>query len=215
MAAPKQGTRKRILDSAEYLFARNGYDNTTFRSIAKRAKCTVGSANYHFGSKKNLFYCVSERRFKALMDARYAAYKKATAGSNGQLSLEEVLECITKPILEFSFRGDAGWRSYIRILSRILSDKVLYDSGFAEESEAAARELIEWIKQAAPEADEKDIGYAYQFMIASMIQCCADIYVNRVSRITSGVCDASDYAEVEQRILNYIYAGFSAVIRFP
>ena len=214
MAAPKQGTRKKILDSAEYLFARNGYDNTTFRSIARRAKCTVGSVNYHFGSKKKLFYGVSGRRFEALMKARHVAYEQTMANSNGPLSLEEVLGCIIKPILEFSFRGDAGWRSYIRILSRILSDKALYDSGFAEESEAAARELIEWIKQAAPEATEKDIGYAYQFMIASMVQCCADIYVNRVSRITYGLCDASDYEEIEQRISTYICTGFKSVIKY-
>ena len=47
-------TRARILASALSLFARKGYDHTTFTDIAARLKMTKGAVYWHFASKEAL-----------------------------------------------------------------------------------------------------------------------------------------------------------------
>lgn len=47
-------TRKQILASALSLFAKNGYDHTTFNDIAQRLKMTKGAVYWHFKSKDAL-----------------------------------------------------------------------------------------------------------------------------------------------------------------
>ena len=47
-------TRARILASALALFARNGYERTTFNDIAARLKLTKGAVYWHFDSKEKL-----------------------------------------------------------------------------------------------------------------------------------------------------------------
>jgi AcrR family transcriptional regulator len=47
-------TKQRILDSAEKLFAENGYADTSLRQIISEAKVNLAAIHYHFGSKQNL-----------------------------------------------------------------------------------------------------------------------------------------------------------------
>lgn len=54
-------TWDRILDSAESLFARQGYNGTTTRQIAAKAGISIQTLHYHCGGKKNLYSAVLER----------------------------------------------------------------------------------------------------------------------------------------------------------
>ncbi|MEC9262881.1 MAG: helix-turn-helix domain-containing protein, partial [Pseudomonadota bacterium] len=45
-------TKARIIEAAEYLFALQGYGQTSMREITARADVNLASVNYHFGSKK-------------------------------------------------------------------------------------------------------------------------------------------------------------------
>ena len=62
-------TRRRVLDSAEALFAQKGIDGVRLREIADRAKVTVPLLCHHFGDKEALYTAVIDRtmeRFAAL-----------------------------------------------------------------------------------------------------------------------------------------------------
>ena len=49
-----QKTRRRILASALSLFAKKGYEHTTFTDIAARLKMTKGAVYWHFETKQAL-----------------------------------------------------------------------------------------------------------------------------------------------------------------
>src|SRR5690348_9180163 len=55
-------TRLRILDAAEHLFAQNGVDGTSLRSIMAAAGVSISQINYHFGTKEVLLRAIFERR---------------------------------------------------------------------------------------------------------------------------------------------------------
>lgn len=52
---------ERLLSIAADLFAREGFDGVSVRTITSRAKANLGAVSYHFGSKEALFHAVIER----------------------------------------------------------------------------------------------------------------------------------------------------------
>ena len=57
-----------ILDAAENLFAQNGFNGTTTRSIASQAGVNIAMLSYYFGSKKQLLHAVIERFSNRLVE---------------------------------------------------------------------------------------------------------------------------------------------------
>ena len=47
--------RDQILEAAEELFAQKGFEGTSVRDLAKKAKVNVAMISYYFGSKEKLF----------------------------------------------------------------------------------------------------------------------------------------------------------------
>ncbi len=63
-----QETWQRILDSAETLFARQGYSGTSTRQIAQDACISIQTLQYHCKGKKNLYKAVMERSVVPVTD---------------------------------------------------------------------------------------------------------------------------------------------------
>lgn len=59
--AEAERTRARILASALTLFARKGYEKTTFNDIAARLKLSKGAVYWHFASKEDLLVALTDR----------------------------------------------------------------------------------------------------------------------------------------------------------
>ncbi|MDF3077305.1 MAG: TetR family transcriptional regulator [Sphingobacteriaceae bacterium] len=59
----KTDKKDHILDAAQKLFAQNGFDGTSTRSIASEANVNMAMISYYFGSKDGLYQAVLERRF--------------------------------------------------------------------------------------------------------------------------------------------------------
>ncbi|HSU15924.1 TetR/AcrR family transcriptional regulator [Longimicrobium sp.] len=62
-------TRDLILDAAEELFARQGFDSTTIKQIGARADANPALIYYYFGSKDTLYRAVLSRLFEWLLGA--------------------------------------------------------------------------------------------------------------------------------------------------
>lgn len=56
-------TKDNILDSAEVLFAKSGYNGVSIREITDAAQCNIASVHYHFGNKENLYLEVFRERW--------------------------------------------------------------------------------------------------------------------------------------------------------
>lgn len=77
-------TKRRLVDAASSLFAERGFHATTMRDIASRAEVNVAAANYHYGSKRDLYLEVLRDQFAAIrstLDRRGASLPpEAVAG---------------------------------------------------------------------------------------------------------------------------------------
>jgi AcrR family transcriptional regulator len=59
-------TKARFLLATEHVFCRLGYEGTTIRAVANRARVNLGTLQHYWGSKHALFKDLFERRFAPL-----------------------------------------------------------------------------------------------------------------------------------------------------
>ncbi|MEH0018560.1 MAG: TetR/AcrR family transcriptional regulator [Desulfobacter sp.] len=84
--AKRIATRKRILDTAIYLFARLGYHKTTIQDIAYHIGMTTGAVFHHYSSKTDILDEVLEvlnhsfDPYIAFLEKDHQDYGKMTAG---------------------------------------------------------------------------------------------------------------------------------------
>ncbi|MFD5827270.1 TetR/AcrR family transcriptional regulator [Lentzea sp. NPDC060358] len=73
------GSRRRILDAAEELFAERGFDRTSFADVARRSGISRGSIPWHFQNKNGLVMAVAERAVRRIWPAgRYRSAPSLT-----------------------------------------------------------------------------------------------------------------------------------------
>ena len=94
-------TKDRILDAAERLFARDGFEATSLRAITAEAAVNLAAVNYHFQSKEALVQAVIGRRMGPVNAERIAlldAYEAEAAGA--PVPLEKIMDAFLRPVVE-------------------------------------------------------------------------------------------------------------------
>lgn len=115
------GTRDRILDAAERLFAEQGFYITTLREITHAASVNLAAVNYHFGSKQALVIAVFRRRLDELNTERLTRLDQAFAKQTPPV-LEDVLDAFVYPALALMGDGHAGGHRFMQLLMRAYAD---------------------------------------------------------------------------------------------
>jgi TetR/AcrR family acrAB operon transcriptional repressor len=106
-------TRSRILASALDLFAKKGYEHTTFTDIAQRLNLTKGAVYWHFDSKQTLLMALIDemlenfkRRVLQLLPAGESSFEK--------LSFPDVVEMMVR--LAEQTLADAKQRAFFILI---------------------------------------------------------------------------------------------------
>lgn len=87
---PSQGTANRILDTADRIFARDGFSGASTRAIATAANANIGLLSYYFGSKEGLFDAVVARSVDSLLETLNQSINSKTGPDRAiQLFLRE------------------------------------------------------------------------------------------------------------------------------
>jgi AcrR family transcriptional regulator len=129
MAAPDRDTRDdggeksvqdRLLEAAEELFCRRGFNETSVRDIAAGAECNVASVNYYFGGKDNLYLEVWRRRLVFMRDIRLASIEKVMSASD-RPQLEDLLRSYAVSFIEPLIDGSPHCR-FINLMAREMID---------------------------------------------------------------------------------------------
>lgn len=167
---PEQ-TRDRLLDAAEHLFAKRGFDGTSLRAVTRAAGTSVSAANYHFGSKRALLVETLRRRTEPITLARserLARLERAAAGE--PVPLEALLDAFLRPLFEFRAAQGDGAETFRRVAARLFSDpphvvadlkRELFGPTAERFSSALARSL--------PGHSPEHIALGLQFLVGVMV----------------------------------------------
>jgi AcrR family transcriptional regulator len=208
-AGAKPG-KERILDAAERLFARHGFYGVSVRNITDAAEVDVALVNYHFGSKRELFAAVFQRRAEILNPERLARLEEVRrAALPGVPSLEDIINSFTYPLLERSARGGPGWKSYFALIAQVNNSAEWGPVLMTQYFDPLVERLIAALREALPDCPLREIYWGYQFLTGALTITFAE--TGRIDKLSGGLCNSSDLDSVHERLPPYVAAGFRAI----
>ncbi|HMK85197.1 MAG TPA: TetR family transcriptional regulator [Steroidobacteraceae bacterium] len=208
--APSKSKKDRILDAAERLFARHGFYGVSIRDITRAADVDVALVNYHFGSKRELFAAVFQRRAELLNPERLAMLEDVRrAALPGSPTLEQIVNAFTYPLLERSARGGQGWKSYFAIVAMVNNSPEWGPVLMTQHFDPLVEKFIAVLREALPGCAAREIYWGYQFLTGALTLTFAE--TGRIDRLSGGLCKSADLDSVHERLAPFVAAGFRAL----
>jgi AcrR family transcriptional regulator len=202
-------TRRRILDAAERLFAREGFEATSLRQITAAAHVNLAAVNYHFGSKDALIREVLARRIGPVNQERLArlAACEARAGER-RPRVEEILRAFVEPVVELRADPEAG-EAFARLMGRSFFEPNLQVRRvIVGQMREVARRFAAALRRALPELPETELWWRMHFSAGALAHTLAgNVHLETLS---GGRCDPSDVRGTTERLVRYVAAGLKA-----
>jgi len=203
------GTRERILDAAERVFAYKGYDGTTIRDVAAEAEVQLANIAHHFGPKESLFEKVIERRAAIMGELRLNALERYRAGTHGEpIPLELLIEGYVWPFIERSSRHGEGWKNYAQLVAR-LANSLRWGAIISKNYDAVADQYIKEFIRTLPQASAAAVYNCFHFMVGTMLVACAES--GRIERLSKGKVRSRDLEKMFEDMLPFLKGGFMAI----
>ncbi len=166
-------TRLKILDTAEILFADQGFSPTSVRQITERAGVNLAAVNYHFGSRLELIREVLKRRLDLLNGERQR--RLAALEAAGTPDLEALLEALIAPALDLSRDERLGGMRFIRLIARAYAEN---DRGLhrflRDHYSGLMKRFAGALATTLPGLDRSRLRWHLDFVIGSLTYAMAD-----------------------------------------
>ena len=205
-------TRQKILDAAEKLFARQGFESTSLRSIIASADVNLAAIHYHFRGKEGLIRAVIERRFARVNDERLRLLAEYENRAEGQAPLvEEILDAFLAPMLRVGLLHSGQGRLLMQLAGRLLqaSDGMLEKAAGSEFERVAVRFLAAF--QKAVPLTKQEIAWRMNFTIGAAARALfGGIPIRVLSSASHEDLQERDVQRVLQRLIAYTAAGMKA-----
>jgi AcrR family transcriptional regulator len=200
-------SKNKILDAAETLFAENGFEATSMRSITSLAGVNLASVNYYFGSKDNLIVEVLSRAIRPLNAQRISLLEKELQHyGNLPVPLPKVLNALLRPCLEVSF--DPSREKTFQLLGRSLSEEGNFIEKIIEkEWVPIVSRFMTVLKPSLPDVPEEEIYWRMHFTVGAMIH--SSCHHKDLTHLSSGLCKM-DLESTLARLITYTSAGLTA-----
>ncbi len=201
--------RTAILDAAEALFARYGYDGVTLRAIAREAGVDVALANYHFGRKRALFDAVLMRRAAFLNQGRLAELEACLeAAAPDPPSVEAIIRAYFRPLLLGDHLSEPGWKAYYALIAYVNNSPEWGGKLMTEYFNPLVDRFIAALKLARPDATDRQIYWGYHCLSGALTLTLAQ--TGRLDVLSRGLCRSDDLADACEHMVAFITAGFEA-----
>ncbi|MGR3714719.1 MAG: TetR/AcrR family transcriptional regulator [Shimia sp.] len=167
--APSQralATRAKVLDAAEQVFSRHGFDAASMREIAMSAGVQVALVTHHGGSKEELFWRVVARRADELSQARMDALEARRF--RGPLTVHAIIECFFAPYLEKAETGGAGWFAYARLVAIVSADPKWSDLA-AICFDPTAQHFVDELAKLYPSTPPRAVAAGFVYSVSALI----------------------------------------------
>ena len=169
-AAVEVDTKSRILDAAEELFMEHGFEATSLRLITTAAAVNLAAANYHFGSKEELFQAVLTRRLDPMnQDRMQLLTNYETAVGNKALTCEVIISAMFIPALKLARDHEQGGKNFLRLLGRAYADPAPFIREFlsSQYAEMIARYRAAFAR-ALPHLPREEVSWRLHFVMGAL-----------------------------------------------
>lgn len=191
-------TKTRILNAAENLFGKNGFDATSLRDITAEAQVNLAAINYHFQTKDSLVDAVIERRFQPVNQRRFEMLE--AAGANP--TVEQIVDAFLAPMLFLEVRVA------FPLIGRVLSNPNQFlDRVYKKHLLPVVEKFSNAIGKALPELPPSERFWRLHFMAGAMTHVLA---LSEVLPVMSGSTGELDKEALVKRLAVFLVAGLCA-----
>jgi AcrR family transcriptional regulator len=194
-------TKDRILDTAERLFAAQGFDATSLRDISSHAEVNLAAVNYHFGTKEGLFDAVILRKATPVNQRRLDLLTAAeVAAADGPLGVEEVLRAFIAPTFDVAFKHP----QFVKLMGRVQAEGLMARL-MRTHFQALLARFLQAFRRAAPQLSPEDLSWRIHFSIGAMAHC-----LRGGPELTAalGVTPTLTPDQISDRLVAFLVAGF-------
>jgi AcrR family transcriptional regulator len=202
-------TKDRILDAAERLFARNGFEPTSLRAITGEANVNLAAVNYHFQSKEALVQAVIGRRMGPVNDRRLAlldAYE-AEAG-DAPVPLEKIMDAFLRPVVEMV---GSHAHEFVPMIGRLYTEPGEFAVRlYKQQFEHMAQRFVPALQRTLPDLPRVELFFRIHFAIGAMTHTMGASKLLKL--MSGGLSDVSDVEGTLARMKAFILAGLAAPV---
>lgn len=198
-------TRERLLDAAEVLFAREGFEGVSLRAITSAAKANIASVNYHFGGKEHLINAVMIRHAMPVNEERVRRID-FLLGQPDPPSVREVLEAFLFPLFERIRSHENNEKLFSKFMGRMIGEgaKGLPEEVIPSFSETLAK-VVQGLTLAIPGLPEGEAYLRLKFCFAVMGD--AMMQDEMFTRISGERLADWDFERLFEAVLNFCEGG--------
>lgn len=203
-------TKNRILDAAENLFARDGFDATSLRNVTAEGGVNIAAVNYHFGSKENLIEAVFARRLTPVNDERLRLLaERQKAADSEPLQVEEIMAMFIGPIFRLAAQSPDTSAAFMQLIGRLHaeSDHHLREIVYRQFTRVVER-YIAALEAALPHLDADELYARFHCAIGAMAAALAA--PQRLSTLSQGRVQGEYSATSFKQLIAFVSAGFQA-----
>jgi AcrR family transcriptional regulator len=207
----------KFLEAAESIFGSHGYEGTSVREIASRAGVNLGTLKHYWGSKRELFRDLMERRLRPIHDeaaARLAALDRVN--TKRVPHADAVVSCLVEPAFlvgvksppDLDFRDPQARGRFHLFFGRCLTDpapEIVEDTN--EMFNDVSLKFFELMRLASPDLSQAELDWRINCVFGTV--SFAQLYVERIGRLIGNEADVDD--ELAARwVMHFIKHGVAA-----
>jgi AcrR family transcriptional regulator len=204
---PESGSKRKLLDAAEQLFAEKGFEAVSVRDITQLAKANVAAVNYHFGSRDGLLTLVMMRYLTPVNEERIARLETLERKCSGKaIPLEEIIDALVRPLVTQVRKSELSERLFYKLMGRTFAQQ---GDGLPPQIEDQLRQVVQRFTRAftkaLPTVAADDLAWRIHFMVGGMIHMLTHQEI--VQRLTQGASGVPPMEVTMSRFIRFAAAG--------
>lgn len=207
------GTKDRIIQAAEELVAREGFDRVSLRDITAAADVNLAAVHYHYGSKDGLIDALLTRYIRPINLDRLRLLEQAEAEFGEKpVPVERILEAFMRPMLDRLGEHGISAMLFFKMVGRCMSERSyrLPDELMPVFEQVAAR-YVQALRRTLPEIPEDVILWRMHFVFGSVAHTLA--HSENLEKISKGRSGEVTPEQVMHRLISFTSAGLRAAVK--
>lgn len=205
-ARQAEATRTLLLDTAERLFALQGYDATGVRQIAEEAGVNLGSIHYYWRTKDMLCRDALERRLVPVLAHRIEGLDRVEAGD---APLADLFDASHGPSLLAGGVTDQEAGSFRRFYGRMLFDpSPEVQAILASLLDEYAVRFVQMLRPRCADLSDNEFYWRVTFMYGAFLY--AHTQHTRTTALWGGRFDQANFADASRFLTRFLEGAFRA-----
>lgn len=199
-------SQERILDAAEALFARSGFNGVSIKDIAQAADVDSSLLHYYFASKAGLYSAAIARRAGDVNVSRLAALRAYEAQAGEALTVAGVVRTYIEATFEFARTGGEGYLNYLTLIAQMNSTPAGQIPGLENTPfDDVVQVFVELLRKASPASEDADLYWFYHMLSGAISLSWAR--TGRIDTLSGGQCRSTDFDAIADHMIRVFVHG--------